>query len=204
MNAQKIAVLKQNLQEKIFFPTGGLHAERMSRENFLRELWQTLSIFLRLNRRDSLIHFALSQLKHGDIIPRMFTIFTIRYGSFPQAVTKGGILKEFVDMLDKDLVEEELSVYAYAKGKSNTFFPECAVIMQNIREVYGTREFDRDLLPPTPYYAYCLLALNRRDDVLNMIEHAKLFGELYLLSRKMTKGYTLLNIGVEPKFDTVR
>lgn len=164
----------------------------MEKQNFLKELWQLLGLFLRMTRHEPLINDAVGRLENKDLLLRAFHILSILYGSFEDPPHKLPILREFIDMLDKDLDEIEIDTCVYAKTKTSGFFPELIVLSQNIRTVYGTKEFATELLPPTIYQAYTLLTLNRPQDILNKTSHAKLFGEIHFLYCFMRNGLDAL------------
>jgi len=158
----------------------------MQKKNFLQELWHTLGLFTQHNRGNSLIQSAVLNLENGDLVPRTFVILSIQYGSFSCEPDKKNILKDFVEMLNKDLDEEELRVCKYAEGKDYSFFPELHTVWNNICTLYNKNEFDLAMLPPTPHYAYAFLALNR-PKTFSELHGATLFDELSLLEQQMQK-----------------
>lgn len=185
MNTANIAPLKAILEDKLFMHYGTLRGEPMNKADFLHDLWSALGSFVHHNKQNSLIQNAVYKLEHGDLIPRTFLILSVLYGSYGHEPDRVGILKDFINMLDKDLDEEELRICEYAQGKSDAFFPELSRVWIHIREIYGAAEFDLAVLPPTPYYAYSLLVLNRRQFVLGNINLATMFGALSILYHQM-------------------
>ena len=191
MYEERISYNKETLLDLAHSQFGGFYNRRMDKENFLQDLWSMLASFTRYNKCNSLIQSAVLNLEHSDLIPRTFLILSIQYGSFHLTPSRISILKDFIGLLDKDFEDEELRVCAYAHEKTFTFFPELYQAWQNIREVYGAEEFNLSVLPPTPYYAYHFLALNRRGKMEKNPRGAELFGELCAIEHQMEKLFLL-------------
>ena len=107
-------------------------------------------------------------------------------------------------MLGEDLDEEELRICEYAEGKVHTFFPELRFVWRNIREIYGAKEFDLSLLPPTPYYAYSLLVLNRPEIALGPAHLDAVFSVLTGLNHHTQKEGSITTPGAKPNLKIVK
>ena len=170
----------------------------------MHDLWRALSSFTLNNKANSLVQDAVYKLDHGDLIPRTFLILSILYGSYGYEPDEVSILKDLVRMLGDDLDEEELRVLEYAGTKTHTFFPELRFVWKTIREVYGTKEFDLALLPPTPYHAYSLFVLNRPEIAFSPAPLDAVFGVLTGLNHHMQKVVTLASPGAKPDLKIVK
>lgn len=202
MEPSDIPSLKAGLRNQLFLIYGATGGETMTKAKFLHELWNAIASLVQHNKDNSLIWSAVRKLERGDLIPRAFLILSVQYGACSSEPFKIEVLKDFIDMLDKDLEEELLNVCIYAEGKKRSFFPELHQAWKNIQEVYGAAEFSCSVLPPTPYYAYSLLALNSPNDILHKTRHAKLFGELSVLQYNMQEISKLARGGVRPDFES--
>lgn len=183
MDSSNQVALKGALKDKLL-RVYGYGGESLSKEDFLRDSWGAIASFVKYNRTDPLIASAVRQ--HPDLIPRTYTLLTILYGAYGHEPNIRGILKDFIDMLNKDLVEEELQICEYARQKTEwSFFPGLQKTWGAIREVYGAEPFDLNLLPPTPYHAYAMLVLNRPESIKRNTDTEEMFGKLSTLHNQM-------------------
>ena len=204
MDTTNIAPLKSVLQNKLLIQYGGLCSEPLTKASFPHELWDGLASFVQQNKGNSLIQDAMVNLRHGGLIPRVFLILSVLYGSYSYQPDKPHILKDFINMLDEDLDETELRVCEYAEGQTSAFFPELYVVWQNIRQVYGAAEFSLTVLPHTPYHAYSLFVLNRPKSLDGNLRHAALFGELSVLHHQMQTISANMKPGTKPHLTIVK
>ena len=193
MNKVNVPSLKEGLVERVHTVYGTSRCEPMIKASFLHDLFYAIDSLVRYNREDPLIQNAVLELKHGDLTFRAFLILSVLYGAYTSPPNKVTILKDFVGMLDKDLGEEELTVCAYAEGKFNAFFPRLHKLWKSIREVYGAKEFDLATLPPTPYRAYTLFALNCKQDIARKIRTQELYIKLCVLQEYMVEIHELID-----------
>lgn len=149
---------KQQLRDQAHF----LYADSLPipRDQFLRTFWDTLARFTHHQKQNDLIQCAV--LEHLDLIPRAYTILSVLYGAFSYEPTKFQLLSSYIELLDKDLVEEELKVTEYARQQKpeQMYYPGMADIVLNIHSVYGKIEWKPEDLPPSPYLGFAFLALN--------------------------------------------
>lgn len=200
MNPLNVEPLRAVLMDRLFIQYGEFRGEQMSKATFLHDLWCALSTFTLNNESNSLVQDAMSKLRYGDLPHRAFLILSILYGSYEGERDKMEPLKDFIGMLGKDLDDEELRILAYAEGKTHTFFPELRFAWKTIRKVYGAKEFDLTLLPPTPYYAYSLLVLNRPEIAFSPAHLDAVFDILVGFTHKSppAKVTTTTNPGAKP------
>lgn len=139
---------------------------------FLRTFWDTLARFTHHQKNNELIQLAVRE--HLDLIPRTYTILCVLFGAFSYEPTKFQLLSSFIELLDKDLVEEELKATEYARQQKPEamYFSGIAEIVLSIRNVYGKIEWKAEDLPPSPYLGFAFLALN----------HPNVFKQEYSLS----------------------
>lgn len=166
------------------------HGGALSRSDFLQTSWDALSGLVRWNKQNPLIKEAVKA--YPDLIPRAFTILSVLYGAYTAPPEKIALLKDFIALLDKDLIEEEMVICAYAKTNgAGAFFPELGKTLEMIHAVYGAEHFDLTVLPPTPYQAYALYVLNCTDFSERTMGTEELFGHLSVINSKMKKGLAL-------------
>ncbi len=173
MDESEIMKQKDLLRRDIFVYDRGMP---LLRDEFLHRSWEVLNSFTRYHKRNPLIAHAVKM--YPDLVPRAYLILTSLFGTFTYLPSERDILRGFIDMLDGDLDEKELSVGEYVKDKENGFFPGLFPLMQKIREVYGAEHFNRDVLPPTPYHAYALIVLNHPEKITGEVSQEELFGLL--------------------------
>jgi len=165
----------------------GFYGKPLRKEVFLREVWASFNSITRFNQKNSFIQNA--GFEYPDFVPRAYLVFSILYGSYGYEPDTAHILNDFIYALDKDLEERELRVCEYARMQGdNTFFPELYRRWMDIRKIYGAKEFDLELLPPTPYIAYALLTLNKPKLVTREnVGLPTLFEELTIMRHKMQR-----------------
>lgn len=135
------------------------NGEPLSKKDFLSDSWHAIANFVRYNKENLLIQEAVRQ--YPDLILRTFVVLSVLYGAYTYAPRKVVVLKDFVAMLGKDLMQEELRVCTYAKTKgAGSFFPELSRAWATIQEIYGAERSRSEALPVTPYRAYALYVLN--------------------------------------------
>ena len=194
MNKANVPALKQVLNERIFTQHGGFRGEVLTKEIFLKSLWQHIASLVQYNRENSLVQTAV--LDYPELIPRMYVLLSLLYGSYSYQPDIVSILKDLVKHLDQDLEEEELRICEYARGVGKDgFYPELSLTWTMIRRVYGAKEFGLDFLPPTPYHAYALLTLNR-PQVIGSTDHATYFAAMADLHQSMQNVVSL----TQPKY----
>lgn len=161
MSSIKHDQARQHLRDQAHF----LYSDSVPipRTEFLRTFWDTLARFTHHQKHNDLIQCAV--LDHLDLIPRTYAILCVLYGAFTYEPTKYQLLSSFIDLLDKDLVEEELKVSEYARQQKpdTMYFSGIAEIVLNIHNVYGKIEWKSEDLPPSPYLGFVFLALNHPD-----------------------------------------
>lgn len=204
MNPLNVEPLREVLMDRLLFQYGEPRGAQMSKETFLQDLWRSISSFTLNNKANSLVQDAVYKLEHGDLIPRVFLILSVLYGSYSYEPDEMSPLKDMIRMLGEDLDEEELKVLEYAEGKTHTFFPELRFVWKTIREIYGAEEFDLTILPPTPYHAYSLLVLNRPEIAFSPAHHDAVFGVLMGLNYRMQKVIDLAHPGEKPVLKIVK
>ena len=188
MNTVPSKRLRESLEAQIHKECR-FYSEILSKELFQRDLYRILSSYIQENQNNGLIQAAILSLDYGDLLPRMYLNLSILHGAHSMEPRVVEILKDFIGMLTEDLDEEELRVCAYARTKRAGFFLEEYWIWRKIRELYGSKDFDLGLLPPTPYYAFLLLSINRPKLILKNMSVTNLFDELSQLNHKSMKKY---------------
>jgi hypothetical protein len=190
MDATQIDAHKALLLEQVFHmdPYGA----PFSRKNFLRHSWDVLGRFVHLNKRNGLIHEVVRVKECRDLIPRAYFILTAFFGACTYAPTPRAFLREFVGMLDADLVEKELQVCEYARNK-NGFFPGLLWAMQNIRNVHGGVHFSLEILPPTPHHSFAFFVLNHSEKINQQFSLEELFGILAVHDSQFKQIVALIN-----------
>ncbi len=170
----------------------GMGSAPLTKKDFPQESWRIISSLVHHNKHNPLVQHAVKQ--NPDLIPRGYAILSVLYGAYTGEPNKIGMLKDFVNMLGKDLVEEELAVLAYAKTKSvGSFFPELFKTLEMIHEVYSAEHFPLMVLPPTPYQAYTLFVIHHQDLIGKDMRPEELFGHLSVSDSKFQKFLTLAN-----------
>ncbi len=185
MNPEEILFARLALQGWIDSTHGLRGQERFTKENFLHGTWRTLASIVQWNKGNPLVQSSVRE--YQDLVPRAFTILTIRYGAYCGEPKKYSVMRDFVALLGKDLVEEELGACTYARGTESPFFGRLVKILDQIREIYGAEHFRLDALPPTPYHAYVLHALNSTDTLWRAQSNEELFGYLAVYDSMMYK-----------------
>jgi hypothetical protein len=190
MTPEHIAAERAVLKSWINAVHGTKSDEVLTRQNFLHGSWDGIANLVRWNKQNPLIQESVQQ--YPDLIPAGFTILTMLYGVYTYEPTKRSVLEDFVALLGKEPIEEELKVAAYAKTHSvGSFFPELSGLMPLIREVYAAEHFDLAVLPPTPYQAYALFVLNHGELLGKKISAEELFGHLSVHDSMMKKIFAL-------------
>lgn len=192
-NDYDVNAFKNLLKEQIV-KIYGHRGNPIPQEKFLSHSWDMLGSFVHYQKNVTpLIHEAVK--KYPDFTARGYTLLTILYGAFPYEPSDSDILNEFVDLLDKDLVEEEIAVSMYAKkcSKIGSYFPGLIEVLKGIEHVYGAEYFDINILPPTPYLAYAMFTLNNKDSIDKKYSHEEIYGKLAVLHGKMSKVFRIVN-----------
>lgn len=166
----------------------------IARTDFLKTVWEALGSFVHYNKTNALIRHAVKAYPRS-LIPHAYAILTIQFGAYTYEPKRAAILKDFVQMLDQDLVEKELSVCAYAASRNGSFFPGLHNFMEDIRGIYGGEHFPTEVLPPNPYHAYALFVLNHPKLLETKLSPEALFGHLAVMHSKMTKALGLCTKG---------
>jgi hypothetical protein len=176
--------------DTVYYLRGGEH---LTKETFLHGTWQVLSSLVRHNKANPFIQEAVR--RHPDLIPRGFAILSVTYGAYASEPKVRSILRDFVRMLECDLLEKEVNacVYAYARAKEGgAFFPELHGVLEKIRAIYSAEHFRLDALPPTMHQAYALYVLNNQDKLGKGMSQEELFGHLSVSDSKMRKSIELV------------
>ena len=177
LDATQVAAEKAVLQEQIeqiYVCDRGI---RLAPDKFLHRTWNMLGMLVGLNKQNPLIQDAIKN--YPDLTRRAFFIITALFGAYSLPPTELDLLREFVHMLDDDLDEKELRVWAYAKNKNHGFFPGLFGVMEQIRRVYDdTERFRPDMLPSRPYQAYAIFVLNNPEKISEEISLEELFNIL--------------------------
>lgn len=154
-----VSVSRAQLFEYAQTVYGHTSLEPISRESFLHVVWSTLSSFVHFNKHNPLMQDANKRCPFFGV--QSYTILTILYGTYSHEPTKIEILKDFIRLLEKDLIEEELKVIEYANTKAGrTYLGGLSQLLSKIRTIFSEPEFASEQLPPVPYHAYALLTLN--------------------------------------------
>lgn len=136
-----------------------VHGERgapfFEQKAFLERTYDSMSLLVHYNKGNALIQKSVQACPY--VIPRIFTLLSILYGAYTHEPTKISLLKDFVGLLDTDLVEQEICITEYARNtKVPGFFPELSQIYETIQEVYCSGRYSLHVIPPTPYHAYVM------------------------------------------------
>ena len=182
---------KQDLIDWVINLWGGLRTDSIPKHLFLHELWNAICPTTQWNRQNPLIENAVLDQERTGLIPRSFMILSVLYGSYHGQPNKASIMKDFIGLLERDFDQEELLVCEYADSKVDTYFIELYEVWVKIRELYGSPVFNLAVLPPTPYYAYALLVLNRPSEVRSDISLIELSNELCELHSLMVQAKKL-------------
>ena len=158
MNTYDLQEQQKVLSDAALLAHGYLR-EQISKEQFFHSVWATISNFVHYHKHNPLIQDAVS--KNRTLTPHAYTVLTILYGAYAQEPTKLDILMDFIRLLDKDLIEEELRIVEYARAKSgNVYYGGLASLLSKIREICGDPDFLSSQMPPVPYHSYVLLTLH--------------------------------------------
>lgn len=160
--------------------------EPMDRRGYLHTSWSAIDGFIRLNRTNGIAQVGVRE--HPDLISRLYAVLTVLYGAYTAQPMLSTMLRDAIPMLDKDLAEEELRVWSYAKTcvpSGGSFFLELFHMLEMIRDVYGAKHFRLEALPPTPHHAYALLTLHRADLLERDLSREELFGHLSTLDARL-------------------
>ena len=141
-------------------------ATYLTRKQFLKRLWSTLSDIVQHNRNHILIEGAVK--RYPDLVPRSFVILSLQYGSFSADADLRNIISDFTGHLTADLddVLEQIVQYSDNRDKNSiVFFSGLNHLWSGICEQYENIDDPKigTMIPPTPYHAYAILALNRPD-----------------------------------------
>lgn len=165
MSNANVSSDKQQLVDWITVQCGELRSKAITKEKFLHDLWSSICATTQWNKENPLIQNAVFDQEVAGLIPRSFVILSILYGSYSGEPNRLSMLKDFIDLLERDFDEEELVACSYAKNKTDVFFPELHLVWENIRKVYGSPDFNLEVLPQTPYHAYSLFVLNCPNEI---------------------------------------
>jgi hypothetical protein len=179
-------VEKTALNDWIDTVYGITRGDTIPKERFLHEAWGAIANIVHYNKENKLMRESVQ--KYPDLTPRTFTILTVLYGAYSSPPNKRSLLRDFVGMIDKDLIKEsdedlgetELKVWEYAKQASkDAFFPELASLLTMVYEIYNSEHFNPKVMPPTLYQGFALFALNHADRLGGNLRPEELFGYLY-------------------------
>jgi hypothetical protein len=187
LDAIQTAVHKDVLQQRardVF-----IGSQPMLSENFLKQSWEILGNFVHWNKSNPLLQRAVKT--YPDLLPRCYFILTASFDAFGYMPTKLALAKDFIGMLNDDLVETELRVCEYAKTKKG-IFSGLSHVMPMIREMYGTEHFCLDVLPPTPHHAYVIFVLNHKEKIRTGVSLEELFGILAVHDSQLRKIFSLI------------
>lgn len=188
MDDKEIAAQKTALLSNIFMYESDAP---LMPEAFLHRAWDVLSRFVHWNKQNPLIRDAVK--RYPDLIPRGYHILTVLYNAYGYVPPTKALLKDFVnEILDDDLDEYELRVYEYAKYPRNGFLSGLSEVMPMIREVYGAKHFNLEVLPPAPYHAYVFFTLHHQEKIGQRITPEECFGILSIHDSQMKEIFKLV------------
>lgn len=168
----------------------GLPGEPILKEEFLHRTWESACSLVRHNRTHKLIQNAVGE--YSDLCARVYVLLTILHGAYSHEPNIVTILKDLVGLLDKDLVEEEMQVCAYAEKASVPYFPGLLGTWENIQHVYREKYFPLSVLPRTPHLAYVLYTLNRAEAIGRPTRPEEVFGTLSVMHAKMGEIHSIV------------
>lgn len=171
-------LLKEHLRQFYGF-RGGL----IERKDFLHTAWAEISSLIQRERNTALVHEAVKE--YTDLIPRAYVLLTLQYGAFAGEPDIIGILKDLVELLDRDLTEEEMRICEYARQVKFPYFHGLIETWEGIQHVYRAKYFDLKALPPSPHIAYALLTLNDAECIGKKMSPEEMFGKLSVFNEKM-------------------
>jgi len=177
---------KEELKEWVRFMHGTGVNDVLSKSDFLRDSFEALASLVHHNKHNSLIQDAVRQ--YPDLIPRGFTILSVLHGVYTTEPTKKAVMRDFVNLLDEDLIEKELMVCTYARSnKTGAFFPQLVHVLDTIRDIYDAEYFSLQVLPPTSHQAYVLYVLNCADLLCKKVSKEEIFGNLAVCHARLNK-----------------
>lgn len=190
MKPLSVQVEKASLEKWINTVHGGTSNDYLTKECFLSASFDAISSLVHFNKSNLLVQEAVRT--HPDLIVRGFTILSVLYGAYSMQPRKYSVIKDFVSMLDGDLIEEELRVSDYAKRVGKTsFFPQLSSVLETIREIYDAEHFPLEVLPPTSHQAYALYVLNRRHLLEKEISKEEIYGHIATLWSGMSTALSI-------------
>lgn len=163
----------------------GHYREPILKEVFLQRTWEIICSLTRHNREHPLIQESVREYR--DLCARAYVLLTVLYGAFSHEPSTTSILKDFVRLLGKDLIEEEMKFCAYAEKATAPYFPGLLETWQDIQHVYQKKYFSLSVLPRTPHLAYVLYTLNNAKAIGKTTSPEEIFGTLSVMHARMNE-----------------